>query len=42
MDKLIEWSVYAMLVAFTIFCTNIISDQYNVWAYMRWAGEMLK
>ena len=42
LHKMIEWSVYGALVVFTVFCTNIISDQYNIWGFMRFAGSLIQ
>ena len=42
LEKVVEWSVYAMLVVFTLFLTNIISDQYNIWGFMHWSGSLIQ
>lgn len=42
LEKIIEWSCYAMLVIGAVFCTNLISDQYNIWGFMRWAGSLIQ
>jgi len=42
LEKVVEWSVYAMLVAFTLFLTNTISEQYNIWGFMHWAGSLIQ
>lgn len=42
LEKVMEWSAYALIVIGALFCTNIISEQYNIWGFMHWAGELIK